>query len=77
MTIVKSVKGLNLSKGVYKESELVIRMTGDHIGKSLSIADEDNDIMLCIPLEPIENQLRKILRRTNNAKNNFSNNSKG
>ena len=77
MTIVRSVKGLNLSSGLYKESELVVRMTNDHIGKSLSIADEDNNIMLCIPLEPIENQLRKILRRTNNAKNYSSNYSKG
>lgn len=40
---------------------ITVRMTGDKFGKTLSLADEEGELMLLIPLESIENDLKKIL----------------
>lgn len=40
---------------------ITVLMTRDKFGKTLSLADEEGELMLSIPLEPIENDLKKII----------------
>ena len=41
---------------------ITVRMTGDSRGKSLSLADEKENVMLMIPLELIAKDLKQILK---------------
>ena len=40
--------------GCIHEAELTLRVTHDHKGKGISIADEHGGIMFYIPVEPVE-----------------------
>ena len=42
-------------------ADITVRISSDSKGKSLSLADDNEGIMLMIPLEPIESDLRVIL----------------
>ena len=59
-TITKKIEGIRMNKGMRKKM-ITVRMTRDKFGKSLSLADEEGELMLLIPLETIENDLKKIL----------------
>lgn len=43
------------------DKTITVRMTKDSNGKSLSLADEKGNIMLMIPIEPIEKDLKQII----------------
>lgn len=60
MTITKDIPGMMLNKTMQKKT-LTVRITKDALGKTLSLADEDESIMLAVPIEPIENDLRRML----------------
>lgn len=59
-TITKKIEGIRMNK-VMRKKMITVRMTGDKFGKTLSLADEEGELMLSIPLEPIEDDLKKIL----------------
>lgn len=59
-TITKKIEGIRMNK-VMRKKMITVRMTADKFGKTLSLADEEGELMLSIPLEPIENNLKKIL----------------
>ena len=40
---------------------IVFRITADNIGKSLSLCDEQQGIMIMIPVEPVEDLIRNAL----------------
>ena len=57
MTKAKIIKGLTADlrgAGCIHESQLTLRVTHDHKGKGISIADEHEGILLYIPVEPVE-----------------------
>ena len=57
MTKAKIIKGLIADlrgAGCIQEAELTLRVTHDHKGKGISIADEHGGIMFYIPVEPVE-----------------------
>lgn len=60
MTLTKDINGL-IFKDSMHPTKITVRMTSDSKGKSLSLADEKNDVMLMIPLEPIAKDLEQIL----------------
>lgn len=41
--------------------DIVVRITSDQMGKTISLSNED-DVMLMIPLEPIIPRLKEILK---------------
>lgn len=58
MTILREVIGLcTTCREQMKRKKIIVRMTADAIGKTLSLSDEKNGIMLTIPIEPIEKDL--------------------
>ena len=61
MTITRDVNGL-----IYQDSmqptRITVRMTSDSGGKSLSLADDKENVMLMIPLELIAKDLKQILK---------------
>lgn len=59
MHVKTMVKGVTYAPGASKFNSLLeVRITADDIGKSLSIADPDANIMLVVPLEPLARYLR-------------------
>ena len=40
---------------------IVFRITADNFGKSLSLCDEQQGIMIMIPVEPVEDLIRNAL----------------
>lgn len=59
MHVKTTVKGVTYVPGANKFNSLLeVRITSDDIGKSLSIADPDANIMLVVPLEPLARYLR-------------------
>ena len=62
MTQLKDIEGLVFSGFLPRRTKITARMTKDKVGKSLSLADEKEGIMIEIPLEPIEKELREIVR---------------
>lgn len=65
MTLTKDINGL-IFKDSMQPTRITVRMTSDSKGKSLSLADEKENVMLMIPLEPIAKDLKQILNgRTN------------
>lgn len=60
MTIKKNIKGL-VFDGLMTDKTITVRMTKDSNGKSLSLADEKGNIMLMIPIEQIEKDLKQII----------------
>ena len=63
MTITKDIPGMMLNKTMQKKT-LTVRITKDVLGKTLSLADDDESIMLAVPIEPIEKELKQMLERT-------------
>lgn len=63
MTITKDIPGMILNKTMQKKT-LTVRLTKDAFGKTLSLADEDEGIMLAVPIEPIEKDLKQMLENT-------------
>ena len=61
MTITKDVNGI-LCNDFMKKRKITVRITKDSKGKTISLADEKENVMLIIPLEPIEKDLKQILR---------------
>lgn len=61
MTITKDINGL-IFKDSMQPTRITVRMTSDSKGKSLSLADEKNDILLMIPLELVAKDLDQILK---------------
>lgn len=61
MTITKDINGLIL-KDSMQPTRITVRMTSDSRGKSLSLADEKENVMLMIPLELIAKDLEQILK---------------
>ena len=61
MTITRDVVGIVYTDTMVKKV-ITVRMTKDTRGKSMSLADEVGNIMLVIPIEPIENELKKIMK---------------
>lgn len=61
MTITKDVNGI-LCNDFMQKRKITVRITKDSKGKTISLADEKENIMLIIPLEPIEKDLKQILR---------------
>ena len=61
MTIERAVKGLVFGgKGLMKARNIFVRITADDMGKTLSLSDDQN-VMLLIPIEPIEKELKSAL----------------
>ena len=59
MHVKTTVKGVTYAPGANKFNSLLeVRITSDDIGKCLSIADPDANIMLVVPLEPLARYLR-------------------
>lgn len=59
MNIKTIVKGVTFAPGANKFNSLLeVRITSDAIGKSLSIADPEANVMFVIPLEPLARYLR-------------------
>lgn len=61
MTITKDVNGI-LCNDFMQKRKITVRITKDQKGKTISLADEKENVMLIIPLEPIEKDLLQILR---------------
>ena len=61
MTLTKDINGL-IFKDSIQPTKITVRMSSDSIGKTLSLADEKENIMLVIPLEPIARDLKQILK---------------
>lgn len=61
MTITRDVNGI-LCNDFMQERKITVRITKDSKGKTISLADEKENVMLIIPLEPIEKDLKQILR---------------
>lgn len=60
MTLIKDINGL-IFKDSMHPTRITVRITSDSRGKSLSLADEKENVMLMIPLEPIAKDLKQIL----------------
>lgn len=61
MTITRDVNGI-LCNDFMQERKITVRITKNSKGKTISLADEKENVMLIIPLEPIEKDLKQILR---------------
>ena len=64
MRFMKKVKGIRAEgKSMNMMSrELMVRGTADSVGMTLSICDEDENVMFMIPLEPIQTELKMMLK---------------
>ena len=60
MTITRDVKGIRYDGSTVNKT-ITVRMSKDSKGKSLSLSDEKGNIMLMIPIEPIETDLKQII----------------
>ena len=61
MTLIKDIKGLKIKGTLMQWADITVRISSDSKGKSLSLADDNEGIMLMIPLESIESDLKEIL----------------
>lgn len=60
-TTTHEVIGMETDGNAFEVKTITVRITADAAGKSLSLSNED-DCMLCIPLEPIEDRLKEIMK---------------
>lgn len=59
MHVKTTVRGVTFAPGANKYNSLLeIRISSDDIGKSLSIADPEANVMFVIPLEPLARYIR-------------------
>ena len=59
MRVKTTVRGVTYAPGANNFNSLLeVRITSDDIGKSMSIADPDANIMFVIPLEPLARYIR-------------------
>lgn len=63
MNIIKKADGCRYDGKKIIDTNITVRITSDEMGKTLSLADENPffGVMLAIPLESIEKELKKVL----------------
>lgn len=62
MICCEVVRGMIVTPISMRKTTLVVRISNDDLGQSLSIADEDAGCMMHIPLEPLREYLKVIKR---------------
>ena len=62
MICCKEVRGTIVTPIGMRDTTLVVRISNDDAGQSLSISDEDAGCMMFIPLEPLREYLKVIKR---------------
>lgn len=56
--------------GLLQGADISVRVTADNIGKSLSLAIDDEGIMLLIPIEAVSDMIEVVMpKEKNNEKN--------
>ena len=55
------IRGAQSDGRTVVQKDLTVRITSDDWGKTLSISNED-DVMLMVPMEPILDRLREVLK---------------
>lgn len=60
-TTEHTIKGAQCDGHYIIPKDLVVRITSDNNGKSLSISNEE-DLMFMIPLEPVLNRLKAVVK---------------
>lgn len=60
-TTAKMVKGMQTDGDSFLVRDIVVRITKDEHGITLSLSNEE-DVMLIIPLEPVKERLREVLK---------------
>lgn len=63
MNVKKKVQGGRSDGKSVLITNITVRITADALGKTLSLTDENpsNGVMLSIPLETIEKELKKVM----------------
>lgn len=64
MNVNKKVHGMKFDGKILSQTDITIRITADKYGKTLTLSTENplNGVMLSIPLEAIEKELKKVLK---------------
>ena len=57
MTKIRNVGGLIFLRGRWMKVIVTVRTTSDKVGQSLSLAVEDQDVMIQIPIEPLKDMV--------------------
>lgn len=60
-TTAKMVKGMQTDGDRIFVRDIVVRITKDEHGITLSLSNEE-DVMLIIPLEPVKGRLKEVLK---------------
>ena len=60
ITRLKIVKGAAIVNGEIFPRPIVVRVTKDRHGESMSLSDDENEIMLHIPLEAVRDMLQIV-----------------
>jgi hypothetical protein len=55
------VRGMQTDGYKIRVRDIMVRITKDKLGMTLSLSNED-DVMLAIPLEPVKERLREVLK---------------
>ena len=61
-TTMHIIRGARIDEMNVIPKDLAVRITSDAHGKSMSISDDEGGLMLMIPLEPIIERLKEILK---------------
>lgn len=61
-TTLHDIAGMRFDKRGFYPSIITARITSDEWGKSLSLSDDKEELMLQIALEPIEERLKEVLQ---------------
>lgn len=67
MRKIKEIKGLVTYKQLMKESKVLVLLTADENGATLSLASKDDDFMITIPMEEAEDII-KVVKPSNSQK---------
>lgn len=64
MNVKKKVHGARSDGKSVSITNITVRITADELGKTLSLSDDNTltGVMLSIPLETIEKELKKVLK---------------
>lgn len=60
-TTMHLVQGIQMDGHHVQKRPIIVRITSDEMGKSLSLSNEE-DVMLMIPIEAIESRLKEVLK---------------
>lgn len=58
----KTVNGMIFYDGCGYMKKITVRATKNKIGKSISLCDDEKDIMIIVPVEQIEELINTVLR---------------